>query len=112
VGYNDGTTTPVLQNIAQRAVRCFPLLANTRVVRSWAALRIMSPDGFPIYQESSSMPGAFLVTCHSGVTLAANHALTIAPWIAGDQKPDAIQAFTANRFHAERTSPLGEEHAH
>lgn len=112
VGYNDGTTTPVLQNIAQRAVRCFPILANTRVVRSWAALRIMSPDGFPIYQESSSMPGAFLVTCHSGVTLAANHALTLAPWIAGDQKPEAIQAFTANRFNAARTSPLGEEHAH
>ena len=39
----------------------------------------MSPDGFPIYEESSEFPGAFVVTCHSGVTLAAAHALKLAP---------------------------------
>ena len=32
----------------------FPLLAGLNVVRTWAALRVMSPDGFPIYEQSAT----------------------------------------------------------
>ena len=35
-------------------------------MRVWSALRIMTPDGFPIYDESASHPGVYVVTCHSG----------------------------------------------
>ena len=49
----------------------FPLLGGVNIVRSWGALRVMTPDGCPIYEASAECPGAFLVTCHSGVTLAA-----------------------------------------
>jgi glycine/D-amino acid oxidase-like deaminating enzyme len=98
VGFNDFTTTPVLSDIARRGVRAFPLLKNVRLVRTWAALRVYSPDGFPIYDESARHPGAFVVTCHSGVTLAAAHALRIAPWIAGGAMPDEIRAFSGSRF--------------
>ena len=52
---------------------------DARVVRAWAALRVMSPDGFPIYAQSRAHPGAFVATCHSGVTLAAAHAHVLAP---------------------------------
>ena len=34
----------------------------------------MSPDGLPIYDQSREFPGAFVASCHSGVTLAAAHA--------------------------------------
>lgn len=98
VGYNDWTKTSVLEGIAQRAIRCFPILKNKRIVRSWAALRVMSPDGFPIYDESKTMSGAYVVTCHSGVTLAANHAYLIAPWVAGGDKPLQIAKFSSDRF--------------
>lgn len=98
VGFNDFTTTPVLSDIARRGVRAFPLLKNVRLVRTWAALRVYSPDGFPVYDESARHPGAFVVTCHSGVTLAAAHALRVAPWIAGGAMPDEIPAFSGNRF--------------
>ena len=37
----------------------FPLLANVNVVRTWSAIRVMTKDGFPIYDESESHPGAF-----------------------------------------------------
>jgi glycine/D-amino acid oxidase-like deaminating enzyme len=104
VGFDDSTKVDVLSDIAQRGVRSFPLLAGLKVVRAWGALRIMSPDGFPIYQESGSCPGAFVVTCHSGVTLAAAHALRIAPWIAGGEIPVAPEVFTGDRFlHSNRT---------
>ncbi|MEX3789219.1 NAD(P)/FAD-dependent oxidoreductase [Paraburkholderia sp. BR14374] len=98
VGFDDFTTTPVLSDIARRGVRAFPLLKNVRLVRTWAALRVYSPDGFPIYDESARHPGAFVVTCHSGVTLAAAHALRIAPWIAGGAMPAEIPALSGTRF--------------
>lgn len=98
VGFDDTTTTDVMSAIAKRGVRTFPALAGLRLVRAWGALRVMSPDGYPIYQESESHPGAFVTTCHSGVTLAPNHALTIAPWVLGGVKPAEIQAFEGGRF--------------
>ncbi len=99
VGFDDGTTPQVMAAIAKRAVRIFPLLENLRVVRAWGALRVMSPDGHPIYDQSRRHPGAYLVTCHSGVTLAASHALRLAPWIAGGAPPvPYLETFGAERF--------------
>jgi len=109
VGFNDNVTTDVLASIAQRGVRTFPVLAGLRLVRAWGALRVMSPDGFPIYQESPKYPGAFVTTCHSGVTLAAAHALRVAPWINGATRPNEIGAFQGDRFLNPNYRPA---HAH
>ncbi|WP_454766277.1 NAD(P)/FAD-dependent oxidoreductase [Cupriavidus campinensis] len=98
VGFDDGTTVDVLSHIAQRGVRSFPALSGLKLVRAWGALRVMSPDGFPIYQESPGYPGAFVTTCHSGVTLAAAHALRVAPWVAGGDRPQGIDEFAGDRF--------------
>lgn len=98
VGLDDGTTADVLSAIARRGVRSFPVLGSLRLVRAWGALRVMTPDGFPIYQASAQCPGAHVVTCHSGVTLAANHVFSIAPWIAGAEVPPGIEAFGGDRF--------------
>ena len=97
-----GLTLGVSATEAERAVRQFPLLANVNVVRTWSAIRVMTQDGFPIYDQSESHPGAFTVCCHSGVTLAANHALTVAPMIArGALDPALVGAFSARRFHVQ-----------
>jgi len=94
-----GLTLGVGGTEAERAVRMFPLLANVNVVRTWSAIRVMTGDGFPIYDESESHPGAFTVCCHSGVTLAANHALTVAPMIAhGTLDTSLLGPFSARRF--------------
>ncbi len=98
VGFDDGTTLAQLSRIAARAARCFPLLEGVNIVRTWGALRVMTPDGFPIYQTSSACPGAFVVTCHSGITLASQHAGPLVAWIRGGSEPEAIQGFKAERF--------------
>lgn len=98
VGMDDGTTLEQLATIARRATRLFPLLADVNVVRTWGALRVMTADGFPIYQASRECPGAFLVTCHSGITLAAMHAGPLADWVRGGPEPVHIQTFKAERF--------------
>jgi octopine oxidase subunit B len=85
--------------LADRAVRMFPRLASLNVVRAWAALRVITPDGFPIYEQSRTQPGAFIATCHSGVTLAAAHALLLAPLIArGSLAPETFAPFSSQRF--------------
>ncbi|MBO4120493.1 FAD-binding oxidoreductase [Cupriavidus gilardii] len=99
-GYNDQVTTlPVLATLADRAVRTLPALRDVRAVRAWSALRVRAKDGFPVYEQSSTHPGAFVVTCHSGVTLAATHALNLAPMIAAGQLPPELATFSTRRFH-------------
>lgn len=85
--------------MAARAIRVFPALGALNIVRTWAGFRIKSLDGFPIYEQSESPPGAFVVSCHSGVTLAANHALELAPQILAGQLDPALKPFAAGRFH-------------
>ncbi len=97
-GFDDGTTPNMIAQIARRAAKIYPLLAHLRTIRTWAALRVMSPDGFPIYQQSDTCPGAFIVTCHSGITLAAVHALVLARWIGGEAQPEGLESFGGERF--------------
>jgi hydrogen cyanide synthase HcnC len=98
-GYETAVGTGVLAVMAERAVRMFPLLGRLNVVRCWAALRVMPKDGFPIYDQSELHPGAFLATCHSGVTLAANHALVLPSHIdAGALPKEILEPFSARRF--------------
>jgi hydrogen cyanide synthase HcnC len=84
--------------MAERAIRMFPLLADLNVVRTWSAFRVISPDGFPIYDQSRTHPGAFVAMAHSGVTLAPNHTFTLADHIAAGALPDRLQTFSAERF--------------
>ena len=98
VGLDDATTLQELARIAARAIRCFPLLAAVNVVRAWGALRVMTSDGLPLYEASRECPGAFLVTCHSGITLAPQHAGALARWIHGGTAPAAIRDFSSGRF--------------
>jgi len=101
-GYVDNLVgLPILGTLADRALRTLPALREVRVVRSWAALRVMSQDGFPIYQQSETCPGAFVATCHSGVTLAAAHALKLAPMIAAGKLADDMAPFSTRRFHVQ-----------
>ncbi|HEY1933140.1 MAG TPA: FAD-dependent oxidoreductase [Acetobacteraceae bacterium] len=99
VGFDTGTKVSVLSEIAARNVAVFPALQDASIVRMWAALRVMSPDGFPIYEQSARFPGAFAATCHSGVTLAGAHALALAPAILDGELPPALDAFSSRRFH-------------
>ena len=95
-----GMTLAINSVMAARAARMFPRLRRLNVVRTWSAIRVMTADGFPIYDQSTTAPGAFIVTCHSGVTLAANHALAIAPMIAQGALAPELEVFSARRFDA------------
>ena len=103
VGLDDGTTTDRIKWMAKRAVATFPALADARIVRAWGALRILSPDEYPIYEESQTCPGGFIATSHSGVTLASVHCLVLAPWMCGlAELPPDLSVFTSDRFSEDK----------
>jgi len=98
VGLDEGTTLQGLRKVAANGVRTFPFLANARLVRAWGALRPMPEDTFSIYSRSVEHPNAFVVNCHSGVTLAAVHAEHLAAWIAGEDVTPGVTPFSLDRF--------------
>ena len=98
VGFDTGQKAAIMQAIARRAVLSFPWLRDLQIVRAWAALRVMPPDGLPIYDQSERCPGAFTANCHSGVTLAAAHANLLAPMIAAGALDPSLELLSAKRF--------------
>lgn len=107
VGMDTRTDPATIRAIVRDCMKAMPVLKSLRIQRIWAALRIMTPDGFPIYQHSDSHPGAFSFTCHSGVTLAAVHALTVAPWIQQGRIPADRSCFHPARLQEQPTCSNG-----
>ncbi|HVC52447.1 MAG TPA: FAD-dependent oxidoreductase [Stellaceae bacterium] len=98
VGFDTGQRPDVMAAMARRAVLSFSWLAELQVVRAWAALRVMPPDGVPIYDQSERFPGAFTANCHSGVTLAGAHANVFAAMVAAGALDPMMAPFSARRF--------------
>jgi glycine/D-amino acid oxidase-like deaminating enzyme len=98
VGFDAGVTVASSTRLASRALRIAPDLARAHLVRQWSGLRVLSPDGGPVYAQAPSHPGFFAAICHSGVTLAAAHALIVARSIAQGGFPDQLLPFTQGRF--------------
>ncbi|NUB45900.1 FAD-binding oxidoreductase [Fertoebacter nigrum] len=95
-GHDTATSHDVTRRIASDAQAFFPFLKGVNILRSWGALRIITPDASPIYDEVA--PGAFLVTCHSGVSLAAVHMQTVAGWVDKGAIPAEMADFGLRRF--------------
>ena len=100
-GIDNEVSMAVVQKIAAKAVERFPELACLRVVRTWAGLRVVTPDVYPIFEESKSSPGVFALTAHCGVTLSPVNATHLARWVAEGRQPEGFDfdCFSAGRFH-------------
>jgi glycine/D-amino acid oxidase-like deaminating enzyme len=92
------TTVEAASRLSAKAILRVPALAQATLVRHWAGLRIMTPDSYPIYAESLTHPGAFVATCHSGVTLASTHAGLFADAVLDGRLPPSFDAFHQRRF--------------
>jgi glycine/D-amino acid oxidase-like deaminating enzyme len=98
VGFDTNITMDIIRDIAQSAIEAFPQLASLQIVRSWGALRPLTPDKYPVYCESKRTPGAFVVSSHSGVSLAPLYVTHIARWIMDGTQPQGFEQFSPRRF--------------
>lgn len=97
-GLEDSSGSQGILTLARRAVSVLPAMARLRIVRSWAALRVLTPDGRPVYDESPTHPGIYVATTHSGVTLAPVHRGPLARWILHGEQPEELHAFSSRRL--------------
>ncbi len=101
-GFDLSTTADAGTELARHATDIFPDLQHTRLVRTWSGLRVLTPDSCPLYAESDTHPGAALITCHSGVTLAAVHARVLAKALLEGRLGAEFAAFGPERFRGGR----------
>ena len=104
VGYDLGTTSAAAARMSRNALRILPGLAGARLVRHWSCLRVMTPDGGPVYADSPTHDGVSIALCHSGVTLASFHAGPYARALAGGAPIDSLDAFHHERFNVQKTA--------
>jgi glycine/D-amino acid oxidase-like deaminating enzyme len=98
VGYDLSTTREIMQEIATHAIEVFPLVKDLQLIRSWGALRVLTPDQKPVYVASESCPGAYAVTSHSGVSLASLHSSYLVDWVLEGEEPRGFDVFHPRRF--------------
>jgi len=98
IGRSTDVTSAGARHIANRAINVMPDIGALRVIRQWAGLRVLTPDGVPVYDRSRRYSGIHVVACHSGVTLAALHAGPFAEWLAAGGDASSYTAFRGNRF--------------
>ncbi|MDA3791660.1 MAG: FAD-dependent oxidoreductase [Desulfobacula sp.] len=98
-GHDTRVTVAVLKDQAKKGIAVFPMLAGLKWVRCWAALRVMTPDGSPLYDTIPGHDNIFVLAGHSAISNAPLHASTIAPWIISGIKPKRIEGFGLGRFN-------------
>ena len=92
-------TVEAMKSQASNAIRLFPMLAKVNWVRAWAAIRVMTPDGAPIYSRLPGYDNITVVALHSAVSLAPLAVNLIAPWILGIREHELIPNFNNGRFN-------------
>jgi len=98
-GLDDSVTISAMKNQAANAIRLFPTLKKLNWVRSWGAIRVMTPDGAPIYTKLANHPDITVIAMHSAVSLAPLKISEVAPWIMEQKEPELIKHFSNERFN-------------
>lgn len=70
VAQDVGTSQKGVQAIAENCCRVVPALRGTRIVRSWAGLRPVTPDGLPVLGHGGG-PEGYLVQRATAATASA-----------------------------------------
>jgi glycine/D-amino acid oxidase-like deaminating enzyme len=97
--HDSQVTMAAMKNQASNAITLFPSLARLNWVRAWGAVRVMTPDGAPIYSRLQGFPAITVIALHSAVSLAPLKISAIAPWILGQKETEQISSFSNGRFH-------------
>jgi sarcosine oxidase subunit beta len=92
---------------ARLAIHMFPALAGARVVRSWAGIEALMPDGMPVIGPSATADSAYHAFGFSahGFGLGPAVGAVIAELVATGATNMPIEAFRIDRFGFAGTAP-------
>lgn len=102
VGEDISCDIEVMQALAERAIRFFPVIRDIKVIRGYSGLRPFTPDHLPII-SGTPVPGFFIAAGHEGdgIGLSPITGRCIADMISGreplmDLSPVSYQRFLKN----------------
>lgn len=89
VGFSASDTLPALAEIAAKATRLFPFLADTMVLRTYFGFRPYAPDHLPAIGADGEVAGLFHAAGHegAGIGLAPTTGALIAHAVLGTELP-------------------------
>ena len=89
----------VMQALAERAVRFFPVLRDIKIIRAYTGIRPFTPDHMPIVSDTN-VPGFYIAAGHEGdgIGLAPISGSLISSMIAGKELPMDIAPLLFSRF--------------
>ncbi len=110
--YGLHNTPAGMKQIIDAAVKVCPALADLAIERTWAGLRPVTPDTFPVLGASRRCPNLFVAGGYwrNGVLLAPKTAQIVADAVCGSLSPEDeyfLQEFAMDRFTSPGTSASG-----
>ena len=95
-GFDKSIDQDIIKNIADKAMKIMPLLKDIKLIRSWAALRIVPSDGKSIYDTIDN--SLHVVSTHSAITFAPTHVRELSKSILKGEMPEMLKDFSLDRF--------------
>lgn len=104
VGFDDRIRPHVLAEIARKALRLYPRLADAQVMRAYGGFRPYVPDHLPVIGQDPRLPGLWHASGHegAGIGLSAGTALLLRELVTG-----AAPSLDPEPFRADRPAVLG-----
>lgn len=95
VGFQHGTTPPVLAQLRQFAREVCPAMKSAREIGAWSGLRPLTFDGFPMIGKLPDSGSIYVATGHfrSGIHLSPGTATCLADMMLGTRPAVEIDAF-------------------
>lgn len=99
-GYNIDSEIEVMQAVAVRAIRFFPIIKDINCIRTYSGLRPYVTDHLPIVSEVEDVPGFYIAAGHEGdgISLSAITGKMMAQIIAGEETDFNIDKLNYARF--------------
>jgi glycine oxidase len=100
VGFRPEVTPGGLAAILAATLSLCPALIRAKVRRTWAGLRPMTPDGWPVIGAEPGLPGLWYATGHgrNGILLAGLTGVLVGQLMDGEPASQDLTAFTPTRF--------------
>jgi glycine/D-amino acid oxidase-like deaminating enzyme len=100
VGFDTQVSIEVMQGLAERAIRFFPVMEDIHVIRAYAGLRPYVDDHMPIISKVDEVPGFYIAAGHEGdgIGLSPLTGKLISQMVTGEETILPIDALSINRF--------------
>lgn len=99
-GYNIASEIEVMQAVAERGIRFFPVIRDMNCIRTYSGLRPWVVDHLPIVSDVDEVPGYYIAAGHEGdgISLSAITGKMMGQIIAGEPTDFNIDKLSFSRF--------------